>query len=98
MGGADDPRINPLAPGASSLELLACERMLVCAAEKDVLARRIRAYYDGVAAGACRAPGAAAWFESEGEGHVFFLKKPDCAKAKELMARVVAFIIPAPEP
>ncbi|XP_045084084.2 2-hydroxyisoflavanone dehydratase-like [Aegilops tauschii subsp. strangulata] len=34
VGGADDPRINPLAPGASSLELLACERMLVCAAEK----------------------------------------------------------------
>nr|BAJ85970.1 predicted protein [Hordeum vulgare subsp. vulgare] len=92
VGGADDPRINPLAPGASSLEKLACERMLVCAAEKDVLARRIRAYYEGVAAGACRAPGAAAWFESEGEDHDFFLGKTDCERAKQLLDRVAAFI------
>ncbi|KAM3275759.1 hypothetical protein ACQJBY_044246 [Aegilops geniculata] len=92
VGGADDPRINPLAPGASSLELLACERMLVCAAEKDVLARRIRAYYEGVAAGACRAPGAAAWFESEGEDHDFFLGKTDCESSKQLLDRVAAFI------
>ncbi|VAI18418.1 unnamed protein product [Triticum turgidum subsp. durum] len=92
VGRADDPRINPLALGASSLELLACERMLVCAAEKDVLARRIRAYYDGVAAGACQAPGAAAWFESEGEDHDFFLGKTDCESAKQLLDRVAAFI------
>ncbi|KAI4990086.1 hypothetical protein ZWY2020_038449 [Hordeum vulgare] len=92
VGGADDPRINPLAPGASSLEKLACERMLVCAAEKDVLARRIRAYYEGVAAGACRAPGAAAWFESEGVDHDFFLGKTDCERAKQLLDRVAAFI------
>uniref|UniRef100_A0ACD5XM53 Uncharacterized protein n=1 Tax=Avena sativa TaxID=4498 RepID=A0ACD5XM53_AVESA len=88
VGGADDPRINPLAPGAPSLERLPCERMLVCAAEKDVLATRIRAYHETVAAGACRA----AWFESEGEDHDFFLGKPDCDSAKQLLDRVVAFI------
>uniref|UniRef100_A0ACD5Y163 Uncharacterized protein n=1 Tax=Avena sativa TaxID=4498 RepID=A0ACD5Y163_AVESA len=88
VGGADDPRINPLAPGAPSLERLPCERMLVCAAEKDVLATRIRAYHDTVAAGACRA----AWFESQGEDHDFFLGKPDCDSARQLLDRVVAFI------
>ncbi|KAK3130261.1 hypothetical protein QOZ80_6BG0491060 [Eleusine coracana subsp. coracana] len=34
----------------------------------------------------------AAWIESDGEGHVFFLEKPECEKAKELMDRVVSFI------
>ncbi|VAI18424.1 hypothetical protein VPH35_083680 [Triticum aestivum] len=95
VGGADDPRMNPMAPGAPGMENLRCERMLVCAGEKDWLAARDRAYYAAVTTSAWRGSvwrGGVAWFESEGEGHVFFLKKPDCAKAKELMARVVAFI------
>ncbi|KAF7065890.1 hypothetical protein CFC21_071958 [Triticum aestivum] len=101
VGGADDPRMNPMAPGAPGMENLRCGRMLVCAGEKDWLASRDRAYYAAVTTSAWRGSvsrGGVAWIESEGEGHVFFLKKPDCAKAKELMARVVAFIIPAPEP
>ena len=85
--GADDPRINPTAP---ALERLGCERMLVCAAEKDWLVARDRAYYDAVAASAW--PGSAAWLETEGEEHVFFLLKPECDRAKALMDRVVAFI------
>ncbi|KAL6857171.1 hypothetical protein ACP4OV_018553 [Aristida adscensionis] len=92
VGGADDPRINPTAPG-TTVGSLGCERMLVCAAAKDWLATRNRAYYDAVssaAAGAWR--GRAAWVETEGEEHVFFLDKPDCGKAKELMDRVAAFI------
>ncbi|KAL6846284.1 hypothetical protein ACP4OV_023732 [Aristida adscensionis] len=89
-GGADNPRFNPMAPGAPGLEGLRCDRMLVCAGEKDVLAARGRAYYAAVAASAWR--GGAAWFESEGEGHVFFLEKPEGAKARELMDRVVAFV------
>ncbi|KAM3257983.1 hypothetical protein ACQJBY_049978 [Aegilops geniculata] len=95
VGGADDPRMNPMAPGAPGMENLRCERMLVCAGEKDWLAARDRAYYAAVTTSAWRGSvsrGGVAWIESEGEGHVFFLKKPDCAKAKELMARVVAFI------
>ena len=88
--GADDPRINPTAPGAPALERLGCERMLVCTAEKDWLVARDRAYYDAVAASAW--PGSAAWLETEGEEHVFFLLKPECDRAKALMDRVVAFI------
>ncbi|KAL5201526.1 hypothetical protein ABZP36_035880 [Zizania latifolia] len=88
--GADDPRLNPLAPDALALEQLPCERMLVCAGQKDVLSARNRAYYDAVAASAWR--GSAAWLESEGEGHVFFLGKPDCENAKQLIDRIVAFI------
>ncbi|XP_044949148.1 probable carboxylesterase 12 [Hordeum vulgare subsp. vulgare] len=88
--GADDPRMNPMVPDAPGLENLRCERMLVCAGEKDWLAARDRAYYAAVTTSGRR--GGVAWFESEGEGHVFFLQKPDCAKAKELLARVVAFI------
>ncbi|CAL5081803.1 unnamed protein product [Urochloa decumbens] len=90
-GGADDPWINPTAPAAApALERLGCKRMLVCAAEEDWLAARDRAYYDAVASSAW--PGSAAWLESEGEGHVFFLFKPECERAKQLMERVVAFI------
>uniref|UniRef100_A0A0E0M229 Alpha/beta hydrolase fold-3 domain-containing protein n=1 Tax=Oryza punctata TaxID=4537 RepID=A0A0E0M229_ORYPU len=88
--GADDPRLNPLAPGGPALEELACERMLVCAGGKDVLAARNRAYYDAVAASAWS--GSAAWLESEGEGHVFFLGNPECENGKQLMDRIVAFI------
>ncbi|CAN6196208.1 unnamed protein product [Urochloa humidicola] len=91
VGGADDPRINPTAPGAAAaLERLGCERVLVCAAAKDWLVARDRVYYDAVAASAWA--GRAAWFETEGEQHVFFLLKPECDGAKVLMDRVVAFI------
>ncbi|XP_040383252.1 2-hydroxyisoflavanone dehydratase-like [Oryza brachyantha] len=88
--GADDPRLNPLAPGAPALEKLACERMLVCAGQKDALAPRNRAYHDAVAASAWR--GSLAWLESEGEDHVFFLQKPECENAKQLLDRVLEFI------
>uniref|UniRef100_A0ACD5Y1I6 Uncharacterized protein n=1 Tax=Avena sativa TaxID=4498 RepID=A0ACD5Y1I6_AVESA len=86
-GGAEDPRMNPLAPGAPSLEKLGGVRMLVAAGMADGLAARDRAYYDAVAG-----PCAAAWHGSEGEGHVFFLQKTGCENAKQLMDRVVAFI------
>ncbi|KAJ1289980.1 hypothetical protein BS78_02G206600 [Paspalum vaginatum] len=89
-GGADDPRMNPMAPGAPGLESLRCERVLVCAGGKDWAAPRDRAYYDAVAASTWH--GSAAWFESEGEGHVFFLEKPECTKARELMDRIVSFV------
>jgi hypothetical protein len=89
VGGSDDPRINPLAPGAPALEKLGCAKMLVCAAKKDALFARNRAYYDAVAA---RARPGTEWLVSQGEDHVFFLQKPECENAKQLMNRVVAFI------
>ncbi|XP_037441872.1 probable carboxylesterase 2 [Triticum dicoccoides] len=91
VGGADDPRMNPLASPA--LERLGCARMLVTTGLEDGLASRNRAYYDAVAASGWR--GKAAWLELEGEGHVFFLGKLECDNAKRLMDRVVAFIADA---
>ncbi|KAF8695147.1 hypothetical protein HU200_037758 [Digitaria exilis] len=90
VGGVDDPRLNPLAPGAPALEKLGCARMLVCTGSKDWFYARGRAYYEAVAASAW--PGEVAWHESEGEEHVFFLEKPECEKAEQLMDRVVAFV------
>ncbi|CAN6224706.1 unnamed protein product [Urochloa humidicola] len=90
VGGVDDPRMNPLVPGAPALEKLGCARLLVCAGTKDGLCARGRAYYEAVAASAW--PGSAAWHESEGEEHVFFLQEPECENAKQLMDCVVAFI------
>uniref|UniRef100_A0A0A9GNC0 Alpha/beta hydrolase fold-3 domain-containing protein n=1 Tax=Arundo donax TaxID=35708 RepID=A0A0A9GNC0_ARUDO len=90
VGGADDPRMNPLAPGAPALEKLGCARMLVCAGRKDALFARCRAYYHAVTTSGWR--GTAAWLESDGEEHVFFLEKPECDNAKQLMDRIVAFI------
>ncbi|GJN33774.1 hypothetical protein PR202_gb22397 [Eleusine coracana subsp. coracana] len=89
-GGADDPRMNPTAPGAPGLENLRCERMLVCAGAEDWATPRARAYYAALSTSPWR--GSAAWIESEGEGHLFFLEKPECEKAKELMDRVVSFV------
>ncbi|CAN6217959.1 unnamed protein product [Urochloa humidicola] len=43
-GVADDPWINPLAAGAPALRGLACGRVLVCLAEKDMVRDRGRAY------------------------------------------------------
>ncbi|KAF7065868.1 hypothetical protein CFC21_071937 [Triticum aestivum] len=91
VGGADDPRMNPLASPA--LERLGCARMLVTTGLEDGLAARNRAYYEAVAASGWR--GRAAWLELEGEGHVFFLGKLECDNAKRLMDRVVAFIADA---
>lgn len=84
----DDPRMNPMAPGAPGLEALACDRVMVCAAEGDFLRWRGRAYAEEVAA----ARGGVELLETMGEGHVFYLFKPDCDKAKEMLVKMVAFI------
>ncbi|CAL4887181.1 unnamed protein product [Urochloa decumbens] len=96
----DDPRMNPMAPGAPPLGKLACERVLVCAAEGDFLRWRGRAYAEAVAkARGCAlggennaGGGGVELMETAGEGHVFYLFKPDCDKAKEMLDKIVAFI------
>ncbi|RLN32812.1 putative carboxylesterase 12 [Panicum miliaceum] len=89
MDGADDPRMNPLAAAAPSLRNLPCKRVLVCAAELDLLRPRDRAYYEALAASGWS--GTVEWFESKGQEHVFFLFKPGCDEAVTLMDRLVAF-------
>ncbi|GJM85315.1 hypothetical protein PR202_ga01753 [Eleusine coracana subsp. coracana] len=88
--GLDDPRMNPMAPGAPNLDTLACDRVLVCAAEGDFLRWRGRAYAEAVAK--ARGSGGVELLETQGEGHVFYLFKPDCDKAKEMLHKMVAFV------
>jgi acetyl esterase/lipase len=88
--GLDDPRLNPMAPGAPSLQKLACRKLLVSSAEVDFARPRAAAYYEAVKASGWR--GTVEWLESAGEEHVFFLVKPECDESLKLMDRVVAFI------
>ncbi|KAJ1289935.1 hypothetical protein BS78_02G203500 [Paspalum vaginatum] len=88
--GVDDPRINPMAAGATSLTKLAGERLLVGTASEDPRAPRAQAYVDAVLDSGWR--GKVEWFESDGEGHGFFVVNPGSRKAAEVMDRVVAFL------
>ncbi|XP_040379538.1 probable carboxylesterase 13 [Oryza brachyantha] len=92
--GADDPRMNPTGPTAPGLENLACEKVMVCVADGDVLRWRGRAYAEAVTAARARGggPEAVELLESEGVGHVFYLFDPAHAKAGELLRRIAAFI------
>ncbi|KAF0890306.1 hypothetical protein E2562_002718 [Oryza meyeriana var. granulata] len=91
--GADDPRMNPTAAGAPGLENLACEKVMVCVAERDVLRWRGRAYAEA-AERARGGPEAAAvdLLESEGVGHVFYLFESGNEKSDELLRRIAAFV------
>ncbi|KAI4967441.1 hypothetical protein ZWY2020_025882 [Hordeum vulgare] len=88
--GVDDPWFNLMAPGALSLQKLACWRLLVCSADGDFALPRAVAYYQAVKASGWR--GTVEWLESKGGEHVFFLNKPECDEALQLMDRVVAFL------
>lgn len=87
----DDPRLNPMAGGAPSLQNLACRKLLVCSAEKDQDARaRAAAYYQAVKESGWR--GSVEWLESVVEEHVFFLHKTECEESLALMDRLVTFL------
>ncbi|KAE8816755.1 putative gibberellin receptor GID1L3 [Hordeum vulgare] len=79
-----------MAPGAPSLQKLACRRLLVCSADGDFALPRAAAYYQAVKASGWR--GTVEWLESKGGEHVFFLNKPECDEALQLMDQVVAFL------
>ncbi|TVU09809.1 hypothetical protein EJB05_43305, partial [Eragrostis curvula] len=88
--GLDDPRINPMAADATSLTKLVGERLLVCTASEDSRAPWVRAYRDAVRASGWR--GEVQSFESDGEGHGFFVSNPSSREAVKLMERLVAFV------
>ncbi|CAN6241560.1 unnamed protein product [Urochloa humidicola] len=97
--GVDDPRMNPMAAGAPGLEVLACEKVMVCVAEGDHLRWRGKAYAEAVARarkekrGDAEEPAAGVEvFESEGVGHVFYLLDPDMEESKQLLGRIAAFV------
>ncbi|KAL8141151.1 hypothetical protein V2J09_007172 [Rumex salicifolius] len=88
--GSDDSLINPFGDGAPRIDELACDRVLVCIAEKDILSVRGRVYYQRLVEMEWR--GKAEIYESKGEDHVFHIFDPDCSNAVELLHRLVGFI------
>ena len=89
-GGLDDPRLNPMAHGAPSLQKLACRKLLVCSAERDFARPRAASYHEAVKASGWH--GTVEWLDTEGEEHAFFLIKPECDESLQLMDRLVAFL------
>ncbi|KAK6939581.1 Alpha/beta hydrolase fold-3 [Dillenia turbinata] len=85
----DDPWINPVGEGAPSLVGLGCRRVLVCAAENDVLRDRAWLYYETLSRSGWM--GVVEIMETEGVGHVFHLHDQECEKAVELVTRLAAF-------
>ncbi|XP_040950483.1 probable carboxylesterase 2 [Gossypium hirsutum] len=86
----DDPFINMFVDRSSNLVGLACHRILVTIADKDILKDIWRFYYDKLVKSGWR--GKAEIMENEGEDHVFHIFNPDCDKAKSLMKRLAAFL------
>ncbi|XVE55928.1 hypothetical protein DITRI_Ditri03aG0196600 [Diplodiscus trichospermus] len=88
--GCDDPLINPFVDGSSDLAGLACDRILVLVAEKDILKDRGRLYHDELVKSGWK--GKAEIMETEGEDHVFHIFDHDSAKARCLIKRLASFL------
>ncbi|KAF6145734.1 hypothetical protein GIB67_016183 [Kingdonia uniflora] len=92
--GIDDLRNNPFLEGAPSFSSLACKRMLIFVAEKDVLKDRGWFYYETLKNSGWS--GEVEIEEMEGEDHVFHLFNPTCEKAGNMIKRFVSFFKQAP--
>ncbi|PSS19757.1 Carboxylesterase [Actinidia chinensis var. chinensis] len=88
--GNDDPLINPVADGAPSLSGMACNRVIVCVAGKDILRDRGRLYYESLVKSEWL--GKAVIVEIEGEDHVFHILDPNCEKALYMTECLASFI------
>lgn len=88
--GCDDPLINPFTDGSPSLNGLACHRVLVVVAGKDILRDRGRLYYEKLASSGWQ--GSAEIMEIPEEDHVFHIIDPRCENAKSLFKRLASFI------
>lgn len=89
--GCDDPLINPLAEGAPSVAGLACDKLLVIVAEKDILNDRGRLYYENLVHTTNWA-GKADFVQVNGEDHVFHIFDPNSHNAKTMIKRWASFI------
>lgn len=86
--GSDDPLMNP--GKDPNLGKLACERVLVCVAEKDLLKDR-GWHYKGLL-DKSEWSGVVEVVETKDEDHVFHMLNPDCENAKVLRDKIVSFI------
>lgn len=87
--GLDHPYINPAA-SPEELSQLGCVRVLVATAEHCWFVERSRAYAAGVKASGWG--GELEFYETKGDGHVYFLLKPDCDNAAKELAVVADFV------
>ncbi|KQJ90538.1 probable carboxylesterase 12 [Brachypodium distachyon] len=87
--GPDHPYINPAA-SPEDWSQLGCGRVLVTTAELCWFVERARAYAEGIKK--CGWDGELEFYETKGEGHVYFLPKPDCDDAVKELAVVADFV------
>lgn len=92
--GCDDYLINPFVDGELGLEGLACDRVLILVAEKDILKDRGWLYHENLVKSRWR--GTAEIVETEGEDHVFHMFNPTSEKAKSLLKRLASFVSQGP--
>jgi acetyl esterase/lipase len=88
--GPDHPYINPSAASPEEWRQLGCSRVLVSTAEQCWFVERARAYAEGIKA--CGWDGELEVYETEGEGHVYFLPKYDSDLAAKELAVVADFV------
>ena len=86
--GSDDPIINPSKD--PKLGKLACERLLLCVAEKDLVRDRGLYYKELLEKNGWF--GVAEVVETKDEDHVFHLFKPNCENALVLIDQIVSFL------
>uniref|UniRef100_A0ACD5YFH4 Uncharacterized protein n=1 Tax=Avena sativa TaxID=4498 RepID=A0ACD5YFH4_AVESA len=87
--GPDHPYINPTA-SPEEWRQLGCRRVLVTTAEQCFFVERARAYAEGVKA--CGWDGELQVYDTQGEGHVYFLPKYDSENAAKELAVVADFV------
>ncbi|KAK1296214.1 putative carboxylesterase 7 [Acorus calamus] len=88
--GLDDPMINPVAAGGPSLSGIGCKKVLVCAAEMDILRDRGWIYYEALLKSGWG--GKVEFFESEGEGHCFYVGNIESENSKILLKKLASFM------
>ncbi|MCD7460020.1 hypothetical protein HAX54_042675 [Datura stramonium] len=88
--GNNDPLINPFVDEAPNLEGVACDRVLVCVAEMDILRDRGILYYESLMKSQWK--GKVEMIETKGEDHVFHIFNPNSEKALDLVKIWAAFI------
>uniref|UniRef100_A0ACD5YH89 Uncharacterized protein n=1 Tax=Avena sativa TaxID=4498 RepID=A0ACD5YH89_AVESA len=88
--GLDHPYINPASAPPEEWRQLGCRRVLVATAELCWFVERSRAYTEGIKA--CGWDGDLEFHETKGDGHIYFLLKPDCDNAAKELAVVADFV------
>ncbi|MCL7043233.1 hypothetical protein MKW94_012492 [Papaver nudicaule] len=87
----DDPMCNPFVPGAPSISILGCKRVLVCVAGKDPLKHRGGFYVKELKRSGWKGE-EIELFESEEDEHEFHLYNPDGESAQLLFKCIASFL------